>query len=310
MEEGNVAKGKEEIVAQIVDGLRLTMLHYGLWFKEVEYQLGPDAAMELDERTWRTVFPILMKRLGRLLGFETDPGGIPRQLFDKSEEELREMLTAVSINWLAADGVWFQSVEKGFDMFTAKRCTDLCWSRFSPLEAFHIKRLAGLPEKGGLEALKKALGLRLYANINEHVFERPDERTLIYRMSRCRVQEIRNRKGMEDYPCKSGGIVEYTTFARAMDPAIRTECLACPPDAHRRGGSAPGGLRCERGRGISVLARHGAKARMTGKNRTPDTMRAGALSDRYDDHSKRYLFLAKRQWRGNGAIRTAATAPG
>jgi len=230
--------GKEKIIAQIVDCLRLTLLHYGLWFKEVEYQLGLQNAMEMDEATWKTAFPIMMKRLGRLLGFEINPQGIPKQLFERSEEELREILTAVSINWLAADGVWFQSVERSFDMFTAKRCTDVCWSRFSPLEAFHIKKLADLPEKGSLEALEKALNHRLYAHINDHVFERPDQKTLIYRMSRCRVQEIRNNKGMEDYPCKSGGIVEYSAFARTIDPTIRTECLACPPDPH------PGGWFC------------------------------------------------------------------
>jgi len=130
---------KEKIVSQIIDGLRLTLLHYGLWFKEVEYQLGLQSAMELEYKTWQTAFPIMMKRLGKLLGFEVDSKGIPERLSEKSEEELQEILTAVSINWLAADGVWFQIVEKNNDMFTAKRCTDICWSRFSPLEAFHIK---------------------------------------------------------------------------------------------------------------------------------------------------------------------------
>ncbi|HNQ47545.1 MAG TPA: DUF6125 family protein [Syntrophorhabdus sp.] len=235
MNKKNTLNRKERIVSQIIDGLRLTFLHYGLWFKEVEYQLGLQSAMELEEQTWQTAFPIMMKRLGKLLGFEVDPKGVPKQLLEKSEKDLQEILTAVSINWLAADGVWFQSVEKTFDMFTAKRCTDICWSRFSPLEAFHIKSLIGLPENGGLDALEKALNHRLYSRINKHIFEHPSGDTLIYRMCRCRVQEIRNRKGMDDYPCKSGGIVEYATFARTIDPAIRVECISCPPDPHPKG---------------------------------------------------------------------------
>ncbi|MCD4774238.1 MAG: DUF6125 family protein [Bacteroidales bacterium] len=32
--------------------------------------------------------------------------------------------------------------------------------------------------------------------------------------------------------CKSGGLVEYTSFAEAIDPRIKTECIGCPPDAH------------------------------------------------------------------------------
>jgi hypothetical protein len=37
--------------------------------------------------------------------------------------------------------------------------------------------------------------------------------------------------GLDDFPCSSVGIVEFSTFARTIDPAIRTRCLHCPPDA-------------------------------------------------------------------------------
>jgi len=32
------------------------------------------------------------------------------------------------------------------------------------------------------------------------------------------------------FPCKSVGIVEYSGFAKTIDPRIKTECIACPPD--------------------------------------------------------------------------------
>ncbi len=74
MNEKEVKDGKEKAIARVVDGLRLSLIHYGIWFKEVEYQLGLQSAMELEEQTWQTVFPIIMKRLARVLGFETVPG--------------------------------------------------------------------------------------------------------------------------------------------------------------------------------------------------------------------------------------------
>ncbi|WP_242652580.1 DUF6125 family protein [Desulfofarcimen acetoxidans] len=37
---------------------------------------------------------------------------------------------------------------------------------------------------------------------------------------------------MEDYPCKSAGLVEYKQFARSVDSRIKTECIGCPLDAH------------------------------------------------------------------------------
>jgi len=51
-------------------------------------------------------------------------------------------------------------------------------------------------------------------------------------MNECRVQNARKRKKLDDYPCKSGGLVEYRTFAEAIDNRIITECIACPPDKH------------------------------------------------------------------------------
>ena len=53
-------------------------------------------------------------------------------------------------------------------------------------------------------------------------------------MNDCRVQAARKRKGLADYPCKSGGLVEYRSFAETIDPRIRTSCIACPPDDHPR----------------------------------------------------------------------------
>ena len=55
---------------------------------------------------------------------------------------------------------------------------------------------------------------------------------LVFEMNNCRVQSARNRKGLDDYPCKSAGLVEYSTFATAIDDRIKTECLGCPPDSH------------------------------------------------------------------------------
>jgi hypothetical protein len=51
-------------------------------------------------------------------------------------------------------------------------------------------------------------------------------------MRECRVQTMRKKKGLPDYPCKSVGIEEYSHFAKAVDPRIKTRCVACPPDAH------------------------------------------------------------------------------
>lgn len=54
----------------------------------------------------------------------------------------------------------------------------------------------------------------------------------VFQMNECRVQVARKRKNLDDYPCKSAGLVEYEYFATAIDPRIKTRCVGCPPDAH------------------------------------------------------------------------------
>ncbi len=222
---------KEELTLAVLDAFRRTIVHFGLWFKEVEHQLGFPKACEIENAAGSTGWGIMIKRLGDVLGFEVEDG-IPKALKDKSKEELLGLLKAASVNWLVNDGVWFQAVEGAYGMDYAKRCNDSAWTRFSPYEAQRIKRLLKLPENPGLAGLKKALQFRLYAMINTQSFEDVDDHTFIFRMNECRVQNARKRRGLDDYPCKSGGLMEYTTFAETIDPRIKTECIACPPDQH------------------------------------------------------------------------------
>lgn len=100
------------------------------------------------------------------------------------------------------------------------------WERFTALEAERVKRLFHLPENGGLAVLKEALGLRLYAFLNDQEIVEMSENKMVFRMKNCRVQAARNRKNLPVFPCKEVGLVEYSGFARAIDPRIKTRCLA------------------------------------------------------------------------------------
>ncbi|MCU0589813.1 MAG: DUF6125 family protein [Syntrophobacteraceae bacterium] len=221
----------EETARLIVDFLHRTMMHHAMWFAEVQHQLGREKAWEVLRTAYDRSYGIQMKRLARTLGFEMRDD-IPQPLLDLAPDALKALKEAVAINWLANDGVWFQAVEFSRGMFDAKRCNDSCWVKFSPFEAWSIRRFLNLPADPGLDGLKQALRFRLYATINVQSITDETPNSFVFRMNECRVQSARKQKGLEDYPCKSGGVVEYTTFAELIDPRIRTECVGCPPDAH------------------------------------------------------------------------------
>ena len=148
-----------------------------------------------------------------------------------SHEKLLELTKNFAKNWLAHDGLWFQEVERAYGIEKAIELDTEAWRRFSPIEAKRIKTLLNLPENGGLEALKTALDYRLYAVLNKQSREFVDGKLRFF-LYDCRVQSARKRKGLADFPCKSVGIVEYSTFAETIDPRIKTRCIACPPDDH------------------------------------------------------------------------------
>ncbi len=222
---------KQEKIRLIFDFLQRTMVHYALWYQEVNKNFGNERSAEIMEEAWQKSFSIQMKRLSKVLGFELQDG-LPKALLNLGEDQLDALQEAVAVNWLANDGVWFQSVEFSEGMIPAKKCNDAAWEKFSPYEALRIKKILHLPENAGISGLKKAMAYRLYGTVNTQSFANETENSIDFYMNECRVQSARKRKGLEDYPCKSGGIIEYTTFAQTIDSRIKTRIIACPPDKH------------------------------------------------------------------------------
>lgn len=146
-----------------------------------------------------------------------------------SRDQLCQLIEIYSKNWLALDGVWFQSIEQKFGMDEAMEHDANAWRRFTVIEAKRIKEFLKLPEHAGLDGLKAALNLRFYANLNKHEIIIKDN-TLLYRTLECRVQTARSRKGMQLHPCKPVGIIEYTGFAKVIDDRFSCECISCYPD--------------------------------------------------------------------------------
>ncbi len=146
---------------------------------------------------------------------------------DQSQPELID----AAKNWLAMDGLWFLAVEEMFGMDAALQCDKRVWEQFAPSEARRIMKRCGITGHGGLDALKNALENRMYRFINPQRVSRPDDNTLILSVGTCHVQAARRRKNLPPFHCKEIGQTEYSTFARTVDPRIRTECITAPPES-------------------------------------------------------------------------------
>ena len=155
-----------------------------------------------------------------------------RILYDLSKDQLVDIIVDSAKNWLAHDGLWFQAIENTHGMEAAMDADREAWRMFTVIEAKRIMARLGIKPGGGIPALLKCLKFRQYARLNLQQVEDVTDTRAVFTMVDCRIQSARKRKGLPDFPCKSVGIVEYSEFARTIDPRIETQCIACPPDSH------------------------------------------------------------------------------
>ncbi len=206
------------------------LVHYGMWFTESVYKLGLPQTLELESNAFHAYAPLAFQKLTPHLHTQRDKD-FALSFSTKDDAELIALIRDLAKTWVASDGVWFQAVERRAGMNIAKEINDRCWANFAALEATKILAFLGLKQGCGLSGLQRALEFRTYSVINEHTSEFLENGSLLLTFRECRVQDSRRRKKMEDYPCKSAGMIEYSNFAAFVDSRITTECVYCPPDS-------------------------------------------------------------------------------
>lgn len=155
-----------------------------------------------------------------------------KDLKDMSKDEIMGFLVDAAKNWLALDGVWFRAVENKYGIETAIGLDKEVWETYTVIEARRIMKRLDIEPGGGIPALIQCLKFRLYVHINDQEVTEVSENRCVFRMKSCRVQEARKRQNLLDFPCKPVGIIEYSLFAKTIDPRLKTRCLVCPPDPH------------------------------------------------------------------------------
>jgi hypothetical protein len=155
-----------------------------------------------------------------------------KDIKDMSKEEIIGFLEDAAKNWLALDGLWFRAVEDRYDIATSIELDKKVWETYTTIEARRIMKRLGIEPGGGIPALIQCLRFRLYMYINDQEVSEASDTRCVFRMKSCRVQEARKRQSLSDFPCKPVGMIEYSLFAKTIDPRIQTRCVVCPPDPH------------------------------------------------------------------------------
>jgi len=135
-------------------------------------------------------------------------------------------------NTWRVDGLYFLGIEKRFGTEAATEIDAEVWSAMAAIEAKALQQLFkidGIPDVATIIGLLKNSSWAM-----DQPFKTVEigggHGTLC--IDRCRTQEARLNKGLEEFPCKRVRLSYLKNFAKALNPKVEVDCLVCPPDAH------------------------------------------------------------------------------
>jgi hypothetical protein len=141
-------------------------------------------------------------------------------------------------NMWAVDGLYYLGIEEEYGTEAATEIDRKVWEIMGKIEARRLKDLLEIKEDD-VSSMMKALqysGWALDLEDKEIIIE--NDRGIV-RNVKCRVQNTRLKKGLEEFGCKPVRWGFLKAFAKEFNPNIVVQCKVCPPDEH------PDDLWCE-----------------------------------------------------------------
>jgi len=158
-----------------------------------------------------------------------------------SEEEDRKMLSSIRKeklfdlfllhikNLWRIDGLYFLGIEEKFGTNAATEIDANCWKLMGKIEARELKEALEIKENN-LSSLLKILRNTSWALYQTRKDIDATKTSVVFRVTECRIQEARIRKGLSIFPCKQVRFGYLKSFAEELNPKIEVICRVCPPD--------------------------------------------------------------------------------
>jgi hypothetical protein len=158
-------------------------------------------------------------------------------LVEMPKNQLIDLLMLHIHNLWRVDGLYFMGIEEKFGTDAATEIDANCWNSMGKLEARELREKLGTM-KGEMDIATVLWILRntswaLY-QVGKEV-ELHDDKSGVFRVTKCRTQETRIQKGLGEFPCKKVRYGYLKSFAEELNPELEVVCRTCPPDSHSEG---------------------------------------------------------------------------
>jgi len=155
-----------------------------------------------------------------------------------SELPLEKMLDYLFLqirNIWRVDGLYFLGIEKKFGAEAATEIDSEVWESMAAIEAKSLQRMFRIGENPDLATIVDLLQKSSWALDQPFKTIKSGNKSATLTINKCRTQEARLGKGLDEFPCKKVRFGYLKKFAKTLNPKVEVNCLVCPPDNHPSG---------------------------------------------------------------------------
>ena len=147
------------------------------------------------------------------------------------EKKLDYLFLQIRNLW-RVDGLYFLGIEKKFGAEAAAEIDADVWEAMAEIEAKNLQKMFNVEENPNVTKIVELLQKSSWALDQPFKTIETTDKGAIVGIDRCRTQETRLRKGLNEFPCKKVRFGYLTRFAKTLNPRAQVKCLVCPPDKH------------------------------------------------------------------------------
>ena len=148
------------------------------------------------------------------------------------EEKLLDYFFLQIRNLWRVDGLYFLGIEKKFGTEAATEVDAGVWEAMAEIEARSLQRIFGGGENPDVATIMDLLRRSSWALDQPFKTIETSSKRAVLSVDRCRTQEARLSKGLEEFPCKKVRFGYLNRFAKTLNSNTKVNCLRCPPDKH------------------------------------------------------------------------------
>jgi len=135
-------------------------------------------------------------------------------------------------NLWRVDGLYFLGIEQKFGAEAATEIDAGVWEAMAKIETKSLRRMFQVGENPDVSTIVNLLRKSSWALDQPFKTVEISGKRATLSVDRCRTQETRLSKGLNEFPCKKVRFGYLRAFAKTLNPNVEVNCSVCPPDKH------------------------------------------------------------------------------